>query len=234
MSDNYLQTHFKGKYRILAELDSKTNDFVKDKDENLETSFSDFYIPCAYNNKIVHGTQSNMGAYITSKQRGTSILKQIWIDNTSEPLPKENADTKKYCENLCKELVNKNILSNAEILDFEVFFIFNVKDIEYYAKLLKAKTSGAKISPFSKKNLPKIKYTIPKKDLDEYKIAIKDFPTRDLGKRIIVDGIFIKKCNKDFLKKNKIKNNTNMKDKEYIHSTGNWEKYINYLKGVKI
>lgn len=41
--------------------------------------------------------------------------------------------------------------------DSEIEFYFYAKDIDIIANLLKAKTFGASISPFSTKNLPKSK-----------------------------------------------------------------------------
>ena len=145
MSDTYLQTHYKGQYRIFADLDLDTNDFVRDENGNYEDSFADFYIDCANHTKIRHGIGSILSAYIPSKQRGMNILRQIWEDKLSEPLPKETTDTQKYLENLCNKLVELDILDSAEVLDSEVYFTFNAKEIQYYAKLLKAKTSGANV-----------------------------------------------------------------------------------------
>lgn len=242
--DMYLINHYKGVYRVLAELDEETQDFVRDDKGNIDDSFSDFYIKCAGGTKIIHGVGSTLGVYIPSKNKGINILRKIWNDNENNaPLPKENQYTISvgrkhftacYCENLCKELINKEILESAEVLDSEVFFEFKAKDIEYFAKLLKITTSGAKISPFSKKNLPREKYVIPQKDIDDYNVIIKNFPKRKMGERTIVDGLFIKGCNKDFMSKNHLKNNTSLKDKEFIHKKGKWNKYLKYLEGVKI
>ena len=242
--DLYLINKFKGTYRVLAELDEKTNDFVRDDKGNIDESFSDFYIKCQGGIKIKHGVGSILSTYIPSKTKGVNILRKIWSDNTNDsPLPKESQYTitvgKRhintcYYDNLCEALMDKGILDDVEVLDSEVIFEFNVKDIEYYAKLLKASTSGAKISPFSKKNLPKEKYIIPKSDINDYNDAIRNFPRRNMGTRTMVDGLFIKRCNTDFMAKNHIKNNTSLKDKELIHKKGKWDKYIKYLKGVKV
>ena len=53
--DLYLTNKFKGTYRVLAELDEVTNDFVRDDKGNIDESFSDFYIKCQGGVKIKHG-----------------------------------------------------------------------------------------------------------------------------------------------------------------------------------
>ena len=55
-----------------------------------------------------------------------------------------------------------------------------------------------------------------------------------MGDKEIIDGLLLSKITKDFIAKNKISNNTRMKNKEFIHKSGLWDKYIKYLKGVKI
>ena len=119
--------------------------------------------------------------------------------------------------------------------------------IEYIAKLVGAKTNGAGISPLSPKNLPKTSYKIPDDDLEMYKAAIKDFPTRTIemkGKeRTLVDMVLIKELNKKFDKIiiksqqknfdiNKDRKKKGLKGKEYIHSFGKdmWEKYCEFMK----
>lgn len=218
----------------MPELDTETNDFPKDENGSIDNSYGDLYIKCQSNIKITHGTGTEMGVYIPSKQKGVNILREIWNDKIGTKFPSENNQTRKYSENLCKELVSNEILIEAEILDSEVFFMFHAKDIEYYAKLLKARTSGANISPFSKKNLPKAKYDIPKTDIDKYKSVIDRLPKRSMNGKDIVDGFFIKKCNKEFMDNNKLKNDSRLKDKEYIHFMKLWDEYIEFLKTKEI
>ena len=50
-----------------------------------------------------------------------------------------------------------------------MLFKFSSKDIEPVAVLLKAKTAGANISPFSTKNLPKSNVEIPYNEMKKYK-----------------------------------------------------------------
>ena len=223
-----------GQYRVIAEYDLETLDFPREENGNLDNSFDDLYIDCANHIKIRHGVGSILSAYIPSKSRGMNILRQIWTDKVNDKLPAETTMTRKYLENLCDKLMESDILYDAEVLDYEVYFMFNAKDMEYYAKLLKPKTSGANISPYSIKNLPKDKYKIPDNDLKVYQDTIKNFPKRKIGDKEIIDGLLLSKITKDFITKSKISNNTRMKNKEFIHKNGLWDKYIKYLRGVKI
>lgn len=100
-------------------------------------------------------------------------------------------------------------------------------------KYLKPKTSGANISPFSSRNLPKNKmYIIPDKDLILYKMIIEN-----IGKNQI---IVLSHITNSYLKTLVTKRNTweNIKadmalkglaGRNYIHSIGKWEEYIKYL-----
>lgn len=99
--------------------------------------------------------------------------------------------------------------------------------------LLKPRTSGASISPFSSKNLPKSNYTIPESDLTEYKSVISDVPKNELLSICHTSNNFIKTL---ITKQNPIENIKadmklkGLKGKEYIHSIGQWGNYINYLR----
>jgi hypothetical protein len=99
---------------------------------------------------------------------------------------------------------------------------------------LKPKTSGASISPFSSKNLPINKdYKISDSELDTYKQLTSNLPQNKL--------ILLGKYTKEFIKTLETKTYTweeikadmalkCLKGKEYIHSIGKWDDYVNYLK----
>ena len=121
-----------------------------------------------------------------------------------------------------------------EICGSDGFIYFNSKDIKKIATIVKPKTSGAKIDPFSNKNLPKIEYKIPSKDLSELYTL-----TKDLSK--IETMQFFKRVNSDFIKEIKKLNGkafngkeehkkSRLGSKEFIHSIGLWDKYIKYVK----
>jgi hypothetical protein len=242
--DYYLMNKFKGTFRILAHYDKNTNDIPRTEDGCYDESFADFYIKCPKKTEIRHGVGSNLSVYIPTKQRGINILKQIYLDKIGNNYPKETVQTQKYYENLCKEL-KKDVLVDAEVLDSEVIFDFNISMMDYISSLIKPITSGANISPMSIKNIPKSEYNIPQSDLDLYKKATKDFPkikiTSNKVTKYITSGLIVRKMNKDFDKimlkskgKNfKIKEDRRKKGldvKKYIHNEGYWNDYCKFLE----
>ena len=237
-----------GQYRVKAEYELDTKDYPRLENGNLDPSFDDLYIDCANKIKIKHGCGSVLSCYIPTKQRGVNILKKIYQDKISKTFPEETTtDGKKYLENLCKDLIEKEVLVSAEIFDIEVYFEFKADILDYIAKLVGAKTNGASISPFSPKNLPRAPYKIPDKDMKLYKEAIKSIPTviRDMGKGPIEvpDGLLIKQLNNQFdeiiaakqspgFDVNKDRKSKGLKPKEYIHSLGAdmWKEYCKFLE----
>lgn len=238
---HYLRKYV-GTYRVKADYDLETKDFPRDEHGSLDSSFDDLYIECKNNIKIRHGVGNVLSCYIPNKSRGLNVLRQIYQDKISDKLPKENG----YFEKLCAELVEKEILVSAEVLDFEVYFEFKAVEIDYIAKLVGAKTNGKSISPFSDKNLPKTPYKIPDKDMELYKEATKNLPTKTVvmqGKpREMIDGLLVKRLNKEFdeviiesqgknFDINKDRKLKGLKNKEYIHSFGAemWKNYCEFL-----
>lgn len=148
MANNYLMK-YKGKYRILAEIDESTNDFPRDSSGNIEDSCG-LYISCRNDCKIYDygrdGKYMQLCAYIPSLTRGRNVRKKM------------DASGVQY--------------NNYDETDSEVTFLFPSTEIDKIAELLKAKTSGANISPFSKRNLPKAKIDVPPDKLSEYKTII--------------------------------------------------------------
>lgn len=131
------------------------------------------------------------------------------------------------------DLKNKsNIIFDIEETDSEVLFKFKYVNSNKIIPLMKPKTSGAGISPFSIKNLPKSDFKIPDSDLDIYKQIISNIPRTDF--------LSIKNITNDYLKTlcskrnafDKIKADMRLKGlkaKEYIYVIGKWEEYIKYL-----
>lgn len=100
--------------------------------------------------------------------------------------------------------------------------------------MLKPKTSGSNISPFSSKNLPLNKdFKIPDEDLNLYKEIVAKISQERILDLTHSTNSFIKSL---ATKKNPIENiKTDMKlkglkGKEYIYSIGEWDKYIKFLK----
>lgn len=76
--NKYLERRHKGKYRILAHIDGSSNDFCRDCNDNLDESFSDYYIKCRNKIEIKHGTGDVLSCFIPSLGRGLNILRQIF------------------------------------------------------------------------------------------------------------------------------------------------------------
>lgn len=204
---NYLISHFKGKYRIKCEYDQRTNQFQRKLNDTYEDI--DCYIDCYKNIKIFYYGKSILEAYIPSLGRGHNIVRMI------------------------KEDLGDNIIFNITENDAEVIFWFRASNMDKLEKYLKPKTSGANISPFSSRNLPKNKsYTIPDDELTLYKDIVDK-----LGKKRIIELTYV---TNNFLKSLVTKKHTwedikadmalkCVSGKNYIHSIGKWDEYIKYL-----
>ena len=207
INTSYLTDKFKNQYRIKVPYNLTTNDFTRKLNGTLEDI--DCYIDCQCNNKIFHYGRDVLQAYIPSLGRGHNILKAI-----SE--------------------IDPSIIFDIEETDAEILFKFKYSNSDKIIPLLKPKTSGAGISPFSSKNLPRDKnYKIPDEVLKEYKDITSNLPTNKL--------ILVGKYTNNFIKSLATKKNTyddikndmalkGLKGKEYIHSIGLWDKYIDYLR----
>lgn len=210
---------YKGIYRLKPELDQETNDFPRDKNGCIAETYDDIFIDCQYGNRIYYygklpdSSSVYLWAYIPSVVRGKNIKKQM--DDKSIPY------------------------FNFFETDTEVTFKFKPKDIDQIADLLRAKTQGADISPFSSKNLPKPDVSIPYENMQAYK---------EITASIKKDDLFIIRLfTNDFCFKNMAKilrhrdKSFNLKQdirqqkmgrsiKTYIWSMGFWDEYLVYLR----
>ena len=205
---NYLMQHYKGVYRLKVPYDKRLNAFPRKLDGTYEDI--DVFIDCLNKIQICHYGHGILEVYIPSLGRGRNIIKAI------------------------KEEFHSDIIFNIKETSEEVLFQFKAQDMEKLEKYLKPKTSGANISPFSSKNLPRNKtYKIPDEDLVAYKELVSKLPQNQL--------IALVHTTKDFIKSLATKKNTyddikadmalkGLKGKEYIHSIGKWEEYVEYLE----
>lgn len=197
---------YKGKYRLRANIDKSTNNFPREYNDQF--SDNDVYIDCQKNIRIHHYGKQILETYIPSIGRGHNIIKAIQSE------------------------LGKDIIYNIVETDSEILFQFNSKHMEQLEPYLKPKTSGADRSPFSSKNIQKSKYEIPDEELSAYKKIVENIPQNQL--------IAIVHTTNNYLKSLATKKNTYddikadmalkcLKVKEYIHSIGKWDEYINYL-----
>ena len=202
----YLYDKFKGIYRLKVPIDSNTNDYCRKLNGTYEDV--DMYIDCQFGNKVFHFGGNILQAYIPSLQRGHNILKKL-------------------------EEIDKFLIFDIEETDSEVLFKFKYVNSDIIIPLLKPRTSGAGISPYSVKNLPKSSYTIPDEDLVLYKNTVAKIPPEHILTIIHGTNNFIKSL---ATKKNPMENikadmrKKCLKGKEYIHSIGKWQEYIQYLR----
>lgn len=209
--------NYKGTYRILAEIDKSTNDFVRD--EKGKYCDNDCYITCQNNSKIYfYGYDCNKHAeyeaYIPSIGRGRNIRKKL---NESQ------ISYTNYYESDC-----------------EVWFRFKDEDMRQIALIMKVKTFGANISPFSSKNIAKRKdIVIPEDKMSKYKEIINTVPKekflliRKFTLNFLEEVLQPKylKTDKAFNYKTDIKNlMLSRQTKEYIYLKNCWNDYLEFLK----
>lgn len=219
MTSNYMIKKFKGKYRLLAETCLDTNDFPRNASGGI-CEDTGTYIKCKYGSKIYfYGLNDNrravLAAYIPSRGRGRNIKKE---------LDKLGIDTFDYDES-----------------DEEAVFKFLATDIDTVAKLMKASTSGANISPFSTKNLPKVTIDIPENEILKYKILVSKLDKSDIRYIAKMNNAFLDdvlamklrppKKRKPFDYKSDMRSMKLARDiKGYIWSKGLWQDYLEYLE----
>ena len=120
-----------GKYRVKAPIDNGGN-FTSNKD--------DTYVECVNNCQIYRYNDDILALYCPGNRFANKLRKLL-----SEFLTKD-----------CKLEIERN-LNGRNSLEGEQTFYFFEKYIDEVAKIVKARTSGARIKPQSKKNLRKKK-----------------------------------------------------------------------------
>lgn len=214
---NYLTTHYKGKWRILSDIDAETNDFPVDC--NGKRDEDSVYISCKNGCKIWYwglndSRRAVLAAYIPSIRLGRIIERAMKKDKINFFNYDESAD--------------------------EVIFHFLATDVEYVAEALGAKTLGASTSPFSSKNLPKSSVSIPSEKIEEYKAVTSKVGKTDMlliksaNDRFLTDivekSLKKKTKNKSFSVRDDMKRNKMSRQiKEYIWWRGFWNEYLEYL-----
>ena len=227
---NYLMK-YKGKYRVMAHIDKSTNDYPRNYLGKIETD--DLYIPCKNDAQIYHYGHSTLVAYIPRIKYGYEIIRRLADAFCNIPYSRKSTEREPLDKIKAILVKNKYIWDILET-DMEVEFKFNASNIDAVAKVMRAKTSGADISPFSVKNLPKRHYSIPAEDLALYKDITKQIPKSE----VLSIGIITKRFLDDKVQKSKEYRTKDINEcikmerlgnKEFIHYIGFWKKYIDYL-----
>lgn len=191
---------YTGKYRVLGCLDLGTNDFPRDENGNIDSSYDDLYIPCSRGKSVIKHTYNN------------DILMICFYDKAST------------AKNVFEELKNKykNLNITLEIIGIDGIIYFHADDIKKIATVVKPKTSGASIKWNSTRNLPKVKYEIPSVDLVRLSKITKNLSRSEKMQ-------FGKKLASEFLESHKLKDEqkqSRLSPKEFIHSKGLWDEYM--------
>lgn len=226
----YLQKYV-GTYRVKSEYDLDTNDFARDANGNLETDST--YIKCANGAKIFHYGKNILECYVPALQRGRNMLKNL---ATELGLKLEDYGTPCNYRTFYQDLENTKVVFDINESDAEVWWHFQSKNIELMAKYMKPQTSGASISPFSPKNLPKQKYTLPYENMVVYKQIIND---ANLDNKLVIGKLTNDFITKIVPKKHRLYAKSDMKKemrkvmlsgKEFIHSIGLLDEYMDFLR----
>lgn len=218
---------YKDKYRVVAQYDKNTNDYPRLLDGSIDPSFSDLYIKCKNGNYIYHFGHSTLVAVYLSIGRGHNAIKAIY-EKTIGKLPETIIWTDIY-----KELKEKDILFDVEETDEEFFFKFKDKNFNIIAEVIQPSTFGAGISPYSTKNLPKTKYTIPEADMEEYRKTTTVVDKENMAllaqaTRKFIDHISTKKFTSQEIKADMKKQG--LSGRNYFHANGYWSQYLDFIK----
>ena len=207
----YLEKYV-GKYCVKAHYDYQKEDFPRDNDGNIDSTFDELYIPCNRGKgEIRHTYRNGILAYITEKgSTGKSIIKEL--------SSKKSTPEFEYDDNY----------------DGDCIIYFNANDIDYFAKVFGAKTVGKHIKPYDSKNLPAAQYVISKEDQSKYNDIISKIDTKEranFAKLIITE--FDKKIEEYKGKKfhfEQDREKSGLDNLTYIHYVGLWEKFIRYAR----
>lgn len=244
---NYYLHKYVGTYRVKADIDQSTNDFCRDAHGNLENNM-DIWIKCANGIKIFHYGKSTLQVYIPSIGRGRNIIKSIYKDyinpdNITVLAISIEKNGKQYTKETLsvinevlyqKDMQKSKLIFNIEETDEEVLFQVMDKNLDKIIDRLKPQTSGADISPFSSRNLSRIKtyeYTVEQKEA--YNSIIGHLDNKLAVGRInnwFLEDVICKKSRQDLSSvKADIKKKC-MKARDYIYSEGYENEYLGYLK----
>lgn len=210
---SYLTSKYKGVYRILPDLDWQTNSFPIDCNGLRDEDM--VYIACQNDSKIMYWGNGILIGYIPTLIRGHNIKKEM---------KKQKIEFFDYDES-----------------DLEVTFKFKAKDIESVASIMKAKTYGASIAPFSKRNLPQDKsIKIPDEEIEKYKLISNKVDKKDMLKFKTWNSNFLNDVLQNKIRKDTKNKSYNYKEdmqkmklgrqvKEFIYVKDMWEDYLSYL-----
>ena len=198
-----------GTYRVLAEYDRGTNDWVRDEFGNYDESFDDFYIPLKNNYGIIeHYDGDILIIYIIGGRKSQDVLRQVKQDN--------------YVRNLVSSGLALKIIE----LDGEVIIYIKEEKLPLFIPYINPSTYGAKIKPFDSKNLPKPN-KVPRSELKIFEQLKKEVGAKGGYKWANLTRQFIFANCKITLQDLRA---TGLNFVNFIYQNNLWEKYLGYLK----
>lgn len=197
-----------GTYRVLAEHDKSTNDWIRDEFGNIDSSFCDFYIPFSNNKGRVE--------YFDD----TTLIFDIFdIDLAKDIIDKLK---KKFH---VRNLVAKNIVEKITKTDAEYLIYIKANELSLLTEYLPLSTKGKNVEPFDDRNLP-VQYNIPQKDLKPFMalkekfVNLKPYLLEDLTRNFVLSACHM---NPEAIR------NSGLPYIKFIHQQNLWDKYLEYL-----
>lgn len=215
-----------GTYRVKAHYDLETNDFPRDYNGDIDSSFDDYYISCRNGGEIKHiSYTSNLLYYNEKISMIYRILKEL-IKHELDVEAATRADVEKNMNKL-------KLVYNIDLMDGEGSFEFKADNLAELAKFLKPHTNGSSVPPLSPKNLPKAAYEIPTTDLNKYKKLVNSISDENVIKMRAINEIN-SGFKKDVLGEGYLKEQRKMAlgFREFIHTKGLWGEYLDYMKSA--
>lgn len=127
-----------------------------------------------------------------------------------------------------------SLIFGIEETDSEILFKFKYVNSDKVIPLLKPRTSGASISPFSPKNLPRNKdFKIPDDKLTQYKEIVSKIPPEKLLTLSRMTHSYLQTLVTKKTPWENIKADMRLKcvkGKEYIYMIDKWDEYLKYLE----
>lgn len=208
---------FTGTYRVLPDCDLNDG-FPRDEHGNIEESFEDLYIPCRKG--VIKHTYKDFDILAICFYDKASTAKNVYTELKNK-YPKLDIEL----DLEWKDSKGKKVTNN------DGYIYFNAEDIKKIATIIKPKTSGASIKWSSNKNLPKVEYKIPEKDLKKVNSILEGLDkTQKMQFARSCNSMFLESIsNRKYNAKESLKT-SRLNAKEYIHSIGKWDEYVKFMK----
>lgn len=215
-----------GTYRVKAHYDLETNDFPRDYNGDIDSSFDDYYISCRNGGEIKHISYTSNLMYYNEK---ISIVYRILKELIKHELDIEAA-TRADVENNMSKL---KLVYNIDLMNSEGSFEFKADNLAELAKFLKPHTNGSSVPPLSPKNLPKATYEIPPTDLNKYRKLVNSISDDNVVKMRTINEIN-GKFKKEVLGEGYLKEQRKLAlgFREFIHTKGLWCEYLDYIEST--